>query len=96
MRITMRTLYAGPRGTMRPGVTYDVGEALGMQLVGGGFAKGEDDATLEAQEVEVAAPPDDSEITEAQDEEITLPRGRRRSGPRDGESEAEAEAAAEA
>ena len=94
MRITMRTLYAGPRGTMRPGVTYDVGEALGMQLVAGGFAKGEDDADLEVQDVEVAAPLDGSEITKEQDEEITLPRGRRRSGPRDGESEAEATAEA--
>jgi len=84
MRITMRTLSAGPHGTMRAGVTYDVAEAFGQALVAGGYAKREDEAEdLEVQEVEVAPPPDESPLTEAEEQDITLPRGRRRSGTED-------------
>ena len=98
MKITMRTLCAGPNGTMRAGITYDVAEAFGTDLVAGGFAKREDDddGDLEVEEIEVVAPSDETPITEQQDEEITIPRGRRRSGPRDAEPEEDSDGEPEA
>ena len=79
MRITMRTLSAGPSGTMRVGMTYDVAEAFGNALIAGGYARAEDDATVEDQAAEVAPEPEQVELTPEQEEDITLPRRRRRS-----------------
>lgn len=86
MRITMRTLCAGPHGTMRAGITYDVPEAFATDLVAGGYATREDEAQdLDVQDVEVSSEPDTAELTEEQEEDITLPRGRRRAGGRGAE-----------
>lgn len=91
MRITIRTLCAGPFGTMSPGITYDVAEGFGLDPVAGGDATRMDDDAVEVHETEVAPEPDDSELTEEQEDDITLPRGRRRSTPREAEPQAEPE-----
>ncbi|MDP2990203.1 MAG: hypothetical protein Q8O57_06530 [Kiritimatiellota bacterium] len=38
MKITMRTLSAGPQGTLEAGKTYDVEDKFAKELVAGGYA----------------------------------------------------------
>ncbi len=64
MRVTFRTLCAGPAGVRQPGSTHDVPDLEGKQLVAGGYAfatdppptptadEGTPSATREALEVE--------------------------------------------
>lgn len=38
MKVTMRTLSAGPTGTLRPGQTYDLPDEEAKQLIAGNYA----------------------------------------------------------
>ena len=52
MKIKMKTMMAGPKGTFGPGSIIDVSEEEGANLVAGGYAEAVPDSPKPAPEVE--------------------------------------------